>query len=85
MLTTDHSMIFFCGRWLVRFTDLSPLTTAKHEETPVHVAAAQGHTECLKVSQTDTTLSSHVDVRSTYGQRSIACYSAMHQLSMVYA
>ena len=36
-------------RWLLRFTDLSPIASAKHGETPAHVAAAQGNVECLKV------------------------------------
>ena len=40
--------IIIC-RWLLRFTDLSPTTAAKHGETPCHVAAVQGNTECLKV------------------------------------
>lgn len=34
---------------MLRYTDLSPLVTAKHGETPAHVAAAIGTTECLKV------------------------------------
>jgi len=36
-------------RWLIRFTDLTAVDTAKHGETPAHVAAAQGHLESLKV------------------------------------
>ncbi len=38
------------ARWLLRFTDLSPVMSAKHNETPAHVAAAQGNVDCLKVS-----------------------------------
>jgi len=40
---------YMVRRWLVRFTDLSPLTVAKHGEMPAHVAAAQWRTSCLKV------------------------------------
>ncbi|CAI8003671.1 Espin [Geodia barretti] len=35
-------------KWLLRFTDLSPTISAKHGESPCHVAAALGNTECLK-------------------------------------
>ena len=37
-------------RWLLRFTDIPVTVTAKHGETPAHVAAVQGHVESLKVS-----------------------------------
>lgn len=37
-------------RWLMKFSDLSVMQQASHGETPVHVAAALGHSECVKVS-----------------------------------
>lgn len=37
----------------MRYTSLSPLDEAKFGETPVHVAAAQGNLECLKVRAVD--------------------------------
>ena len=43
--------MLFYRRWLLRFTDLSPTTAAKHGETPCHVAAVLGNTDCLKVRE----------------------------------
>ena len=43
--------MLFWRRWLLRFTDLSPTTAAKHGETPCHVAAVLGNTDCLKVRE----------------------------------
>ena len=38
-------------RWLLRYTDIDPMSSAKNGETPAHVAGAHGHVEILKVSQ----------------------------------
>jgi ankyrin repeat protein len=36
-------------KWLLRYTDIDPMSSAKNGETPAHVAGAHGNTEIFKV------------------------------------